>query len=231
MSDINKRADIHLHGRVLFGFNFSCDRVGLRSALEDNTAHVDELVCLYEKWRTAAFLRRGGYRDGLNAHPIPPDLASLFQSGSTAHDVLRSKGPSKVPRIVSLIYLNLLFYSFHISDGGLNRARVYQQNFLDTNVVGIPANETILWGLMTDTRRKTLMDPPLMDCTMRMLGMSRVLSVSEQECLADTLCDFLCLGAEDDVVGTDRWWSPSELGQLLKQGLDRLHLEQRPAGN
>ena len=182
---------------------------------------MDELVRLYEQWRTAALWRREKCRDDLTANPVPQDLASLFAPGSEAHKTLRFKGRPRVPRLAPLIYLNLLFHSFHNPDGDLDRANVYRQNFLDTNVAEIPANETIMWGLVTNTRDKTLMDLPLIECTIRMLGTSRILDSSENEHLADTLCDFLGVRAEGDVVGADRWWSPQELDQALKRRCPR----------
>jgi len=93
------------------------------------------------------------------------------------------------------------------------------QNLLDANVTGIPSCETLLFGLMTHTRRKTLMDVAMLECTIRVLGTSRILGLAEQVRLADTLCDFLGTSAEGDEIGEERWWSGERLRQLLDERL------------
>jgi hypothetical protein len=210
------RADIRLNGKILYNFHLCHEDFGRCSAPENLATYVDELVYQYEQWYTAALSRRAGSQASESC-PISQELASLFQPGSEAYGVLRFNCPSRVSRLAPLIYLHLLFHSLQCVSRpkALNLSKTYIRNLMDVNVTVSPTNETIVWGLMTNTYTRTLMDLPLLECTVRMLGTSGMLASANQERLGDTLCDFLSPSAENDIVQVDQWWSPTELRRLL----------------
>lgn len=186
----------------------------------DTDQGVEELTCAYENLYTSASARRLKHSTPTTAQArMSPIL--LFQPGTLPYSVLRHKSTTRVCRLPSLLYINTLIYWLQTQSEEINAESfaMYRRNLADVNLVDIPSNETLVWALLTDTVQRKITNIPVLETVMRLINTLGRLHVDTQERLADTLCDFMSLSSDGDVIGEKQWWEPDIFSQMVKKSI------------
>lgn len=226
-------ADITVNGELSVGFvlpptdpflSFSPSQYGCFPIDLCLILYAEELVRAYAAFRHTALINRQPAPSSSNIPCCKP--LDLFRKGSHLHRLIEAGTSRSLRPICSLLLVHLIlqFCQSQPSTSQLEWFTILKSRLEAADALRNGSVETLLWGLMTEIRTRTLWQRPFLEILVRHLYVERRLSISTQRRLKDTLLEFLDVGPADGVTGPGKrlelaWWTPEVFRHTIYRDL------------